>query len=805
MTQGARGPSVQVALPIPVRGTFTYAVPPGQPVPEPGCRVRVSFARTHHIGIAVEDPGREPPEKLRPLEEVLDQTPLIPPDILALTRWIADYYLVSWGSVLRCAYPSGLDPSARSSYEWAAGGDLPDGHSLAPLAEALRSGPRSLATLKAILGPFATLWVQEALRQELVIEHTRWTARRRYAGQDRVALLLPADEARAMASDPGQPKFFARALSALLDFEQRGFPTVSQVAHAAKVPQHVLSEMAEAGWVELFDLLTARLPGRPSPHVLNAAQEEAVGAVREALRESRHRAFLLFGVTGSGKTEVYLRLMEEALASGGTALYLVPEISLASFLARRLIERFGSAVAILHSSMTEHERVRQWLRVARGGARVVIGPRSALFAPLSALKLVVVDEEHDGSYKQQDFPRYHARDMAVIRAMLAGIPVVLGSATPSVESYYNATEAGKYSLLTLPERTGTAVLPPVQVVDMREEFRATGAKTTLSRALAEALQEEIAQGRQAVLLRNRLGYATFVLCRQCGRTLQCEACAVAMTFHRKALHLKCHYCGRQAPVPQECPFCGGEILQFLGEGTEKVEEAVALALPGVRVARMDRDAVRTARAFDTLWRDFEAGRISVMAGTQMVAKGHDIPNVTLVGILSADFLLGLPDFRAAERTFQLITQAAGRAGRGFLPGRVILQSFHPEHYAVQAATTHDFVSFYEKDIRYRKTVGYPPAAALARIEFRHADPAKVESLSRQAERRLRASADGEVRLLGPVDPPIPRLEGRYRKHILLRSRERRRLQALLAGLLDSPLGVHSGRDMLVEVDPYVLM
>jgi primosomal protein N' (replication factor Y) len=497
--------------------------------------------------------------------------------------------------------------------------------------------------------------------------------------------------------------------------------------------------------------------------------------------------------------------MEEALASGGTALYLVPEISLASFLARGLIERFGSAVAILHSSMTEHERVRQWLRVARGGARVVIGPRSALFAPLPDLRLVVVDEEHDGSYKQQDFPRYHARDMAVIRAMLAGVPVVLGSATPSVESYYNATEVGKYSLLTLPERTGTAVLPPVQVVDMREEFRATGAKTTLSRALAGALQEELAQGRQAVLLRNRLGYATFVLCRQCGRTIQCEACAVAMTFHRKASHLKCHYCGRQIPIPQQCPFCGGEILQFLGEGTEKVEEAVAQALPGVRVARMDRDAVRTARAFDTLWRDFEAGRISVMAGTQMVAKGHDIPNVTLVGILSADFLLGLPDFRAAERTFQLITQAAGRAGRGRLPGRVVLQSFHPEHYAVQAATTHDFVSFYEKDIRYRKTVGYPPSAALARIEFRHADPAKVENLSRQAERHLRASADREVRLLGPVDPPIPRLEGRYRKHILLRSRERRRLQTLLAGLLEGPLGPHSGRDMLVEVDPYVLM
>jgi primosomal protein N' (replication factor Y) len=594
-------------------------------------------------------------------------------------------------------------------------------------------------------------------------------------------------------------------LNALLPFQSKGYPTVAQVAREARVPQHVFSELAQAGWVELFDLLPAQLPPGRSPHTLSPGQSSAVNAVRNAIQERQHRTFLLFGVTGSGKTEVYLRLMEQVILEGGTALYLVPEISLASFLARRLLERLGSAVAILHSSMTEHERVRQWLRAASGSARAVIGPRSALFAPLPNLRLIVADEEHDPSYKQQDFPRYHARDMAVLRGQRAGIPVVLGSATPSVESYYNATEVGKYHLLRLPERAGEAHLPPVEVVDMRREFKERAGTHTLSRTLAEALGETLAQGRQAVILRNRLGFATFVLCRQCGRTVQCPDCSVAFTFHRKVQRLKCHYCGRQAPVPVECPSCGGEVLQFLGEGTEKVEDALAESYPGARVARMDRDAVKTGRDFDRIWRDFEGGRIGILAGTQMVAKGHDIPNVTLVGILSADFILGMPDFRSAERTFQLITQAAGRAGRGEHPGQVILQSYHPDHYAVQAAREHDFVAFYEKDVRYRKMVGYPPASALARVELRHKDRTRAEALAHEAWLVVKEAKDFQLRILGPVEAPLARLEGHWRIHILLRGDSRSRLRAVLVKLLDSPLGRHSGREMLVEIDPYNLM
>lgn len=808
MTSGASGTgdrrTVQVALPLPPRQTFSYRVPPSWPTPEPGCRVRVPFGRSHTIGYVVDDAAVRPPESLKALEEVLDADPFFPEDILNLTRWIADYYLVSWGSVLKCAYPGGLDPSPRSTYSLAGREGTPP-EELEPVVQALREGPRRHSALKELLGAASVGLIQRAVGEEWILEETLWEKRRRHVGADRVALLLSPEEALSRAADEATPSFFRKALRALAAYQERGFPTAAQIARTARVPQYAISELADAGLVELFDLLPAKLPGSSSPHVLSSAQQEAVDAVEAALAGARHETFLLFGVTGSGKTEVYLRLMEKALARGGSALYLVPEISLASLLARRLIERLGSEVSILHSAMTEHERVRQWLRVARGGARVVIGPRSALFAPLPSLSLIIVDEEHDGSLKQQDIPRYHARDMAVLRGLQRGIPVLLGSATPSVESYFNATEGGKYTLLPLPERAGGAELPAVQVVDMRQEFAEVGSKVTLSRALEAAIGETLGQGRQVVILRNRLGYATFILCRQCGQTLQCPDCSVAFTFHRRVERLKCHYCGRQAPVPLACPSCGGEVLQFLGEGTEKVEDVLADRFPRARVARMDREAVRSARDFDAVWRDFEEGRTGILAGTQMVAKGHDIPNVTLVGILSADFILGMPDFRAAERTFQLITQAAGRAGRGRAAGAVVIQSYHPDHYAVRASSAHDFVGFYGQDIRYRKMVGYPPSGALARVEMRHKDAARVDALGREVERFLKGVCGNTVRLLGPMEPPLARLEGFYRRHILLKARERHRLRSALSALLDGPLGKWEGRSLMVEIDPHVLL
>jgi len=796
---------VQVALPLPPRKTFTYALPEEGTDAPPGCRVRVPFAGRRLVGWVV-GPGEAPEGgPVKTVEEVLDRSPLLPPDLLAFTRWVADYYLVSWGAVLRCAYPSALDPSPRARYRLAEGTPPPSEDRFAPLREALAGGTLSAQSLAEKLGSELLPLLWEAVEEGYVVEETLWKARRRFAPRDRVALLLPREEAEALARDPSLPAPRRKALETLLRAEAAGFPLLKEAARAARVPQHVFSEMAEEGWVEIFDLLPPRIPPEPSPHRLTDGQEAAVGAVLGALAEPRHRTFLLFGVTGSGKTEVFLRLMGEALRLGGTALYLVPEISLTSLLARRVLRRFGSELAILHSSMTDVERVRQWRRVRRGEARLVIGPRSALFAPLEGLRLVVVDEEHDGSYKQQDFPRFHARDMAVVRGLLLNIPVVLGSATPSVESFYNATEAGKYTLLELPERAGGASLPPVEAVDMREEFRAVGARTTASRRLLEALKETLSRGEQAVVLRNRLGFATFLLCRECGKTVECPHCSVALTFHRKWGGLKCHYCGHRDEVPALCPSCGGEVLQFLGEGTEKVEEVLAEAFPGHRVARLDREEIRTPAQFERLWNDFERGRIEILVGTQMVAKGHDVPNVTLAAVLSADFILGMPDFRAAERVFQLVTQAAGRAGRGAKAGRVILQSYHPEHYAVAASMGHDYRAFYARDIRYRKAMGYPPVEALARIEIRARDPARLDLLTAELSRLLKPAAERGVRCFGPVDAPLPRLEGRHRRHALLRAPQRNRLRAFLEELLSRGLQRRVPHECLVEVDPYNLL
>jgi primosomal protein N' (replication factor Y) (superfamily II helicase) len=805
--------TVQVAVPVPLVGTFTYLVPHGMAAPRPGCRVRVPFAGRHLLGFAVEAPAEAPeprsegappppPPRLKPLEDILDVDPLLPADVLDLTRWISDYYQIPWGMLLRCAYPSGLDPVPRSRFALSesagAGNEL--------VREALADGPKSLATVKGILGPGAEALLNRALKDGVATQEERWGAVRHRAGHDRIALLWTREETEIKAADKDLPLFLRKALGALLAYQERGFPRVSDAAARARVPHHVFQELAEMGAVELFEMVPAGLRGEPSPHDLNPGQETCIRSVAGALETRRHEVFLLFGVTGSGKTEVYMRLMDLALGAGGTALYLVPEISLTSFLARRLLQRFGANVAILHSAMTERERVRQWIRASRGEARLVIGPRSALFAPLPDLRLLVVDEEHDGSYRQNEAPRFSARDMAIIRGRVGSLPVLLGSATPSVESYYNATEGGKYTLLTLTERAGGAQIPPVDVVDMRREFEETKGRATLSRPLEESVAATLANHRQTVILRNRLGFATFVLCRKCGRTVQCDECSVSMTHHRRAGVLKCHYCGRQKPTPLACPACGGETLQFLGEGTERVEDYLAEAFPSARIERMDRDKVRSGAEYDRLWKAFEAGEVDILVGTQMVAKGHDVAGVTLVGILSADYLLGLPDFRSAERTFQLITQAAGRAGRGEHAGRVILQSYHPEHYAVQAASHHDFLAFYEKDIRYRKMVGYPPVQALAKVEIRHADGAKAEALAREAAGIVREALGHNGRITGPVDAPIVRIEGRYRKLILLRSPARNALRAAIGALLRSPFGKrHLGKALEAEIDPGTLM
>jgi primosomal protein N' (replication factor Y) len=518
---------------------------------------------------------------------------------------------------------------------------------------------------------------------------------------------------------------------------------------------------------------------------------------------------LLHGVTGSGKTEVYMRAMVTALTQGKQVIYLVPEISLTPQLLTRLHARFGQDVGVLHSRLARGERLDEWLRVHRQQATIAIGPRSAIFAPLQRVGLIIVDEEHDPSYKQEESPRYLARDVAIMRAKLCDAVVVLGSATPSLESFMNAQQQ-RYHYLQLPDRVRTQDLPEVVLVDLRREEHRAGAGEVLSHPLRKAVVERLVRREQTLLFLNRRGYATFVQCHECGYICQCPRCSVALTFHIEDRTLKCHYCLLNSPPPETCPSCRGTRVEYFGTGTQKVEREVRRLFPHARVARLDRDATGGRHAMQEILTRLARGEIDILIGTQMITKGHDFPRITLVGVVSADVTLGLPDFRAAERTFQLLTQVAGRAGRGEVPGEVIVQTFAPQHYAIQHAQAHDFHGFYTEEIAYRKHLGYPPVVRLAAIRFDARDPQAVEQFCQAFVALLRPyvrDAEG-VTLLGPAPAALAKLNNRYRWHLLLKASTVRRLheviEAGLSALQQASISRHGVR-LMVDVDPVNLL
>lgn len=798
-------PLVRVVLPIPLRKAFTYRLPAGaSPVP-PGSRVIVPFGSRKMIGFTVEGEGENVPN-IREVHSVLDEEPLYPRELYRFLKNLADYYLAPLGMILKSGYPSSLDPTQRRSYTLTDPGMPPEaGGAASALIAELKEGRKSYATLKTLFNDDADRLISAAIFKGLVEVQEHFAEVRRRAGGDRIALILAQEEAVKRADELDLPKAHRKALDLVLRSETSGFPTVKEVARAARTPEYTVQELEKLGFIELFDMMPEKLEGKPSALVLTGPQQAVFESVRRAVEEGKHRTFLLHGITGSGKTEVYLRLFDEVLAKGGKGIYLVPEISLASYLSRRLIERFGNQVAILHSAFIDKERSRQWLRMKRGSAKIVIGPRSVLFAPLSDVRLIVVDEEHDSSFRQADHPFYNARDMAILRASLMDAVVVLGSATPSVESYYNATEGGKYGLEALNERVTGASLPEVEVVDMRKVYEEAKEKTIISPRLESGIEETLKKGEQVLILRNRLGYSTFAVCRKCGWTVKCESCDISLTFHKRRNQMKCHFCGKTSAIPKGCPYCGSDVLQFLGEGTEKVEDWLANRFAGAKVARMDRDAVVTAKDYDKLWSDFEEHRIDILVGTQMVAKGYHNPAITLVGIISADFILGIPDYRSSERAFDLITQAAGRSGRGDLAGRVIIQSYFPEHYAVISASKQDYEMFYREEIKYRKALGYPPVMALGRVEIRHRNADKALEIAQNSREALAGSGGAYARILGPNQAPIARLENFYRYHILVKTQTRSRLRSILEAVLNSPLEKHIGSEIFLDVDPASLV
>jgi primosomal protein N' (replication factor Y) len=497
--------------------------------------------------------------------------------------------------------------------------------------------------------------------------------------------------------------------------------------------------------------------------------------------------------------------MRTVLESGRSAILLVPEIGLTPTVAADLHQVFGDEVAILHSALSDAERAEQWHRIKRGEARMVVGTRSAIFAPVSDLALIIVDEEQDSSYKQEETPRYHARDVAVMRAKMADAVVVLGSATPSLESYYNATK-NKYALVKLPDRVQQRPLPEVELIDMKLEFQETGQEQVISRKLAEEIGERLERKEQVMVLLNRRGYSPVALCRSCGKTLECKSCAIAMTHHKRARKMECHYCGYTAPVPEKCVHCGSEYVYFLGTGSEKLEELLHGMFPTARIGRLDRDTVRGKEDFERALSALNEGELDLLVGTQMIAKGHDVHGVTLVGVVGADIALGLPDFRAAERTFQLLTQVAGRAGRGETPGKVVLQTYFPDHYAVQYAARHDFVGFYEKELRFRSWMHYPPYSALANVLIRSDRLDDALQWSGVLGKWFEKTRHEGVRVLGPAAAPILRLKRDYRYHFVLKSASREKLNTLLRSMLAYATSQKIPRtQVIVDVDALWLM
>ncbi|MDA1093703.1 MAG: primosomal protein N' [Acidobacteria bacterium] len=822
--------AVSVAVPVPALGCLSYAVPEHLPVPEVGTRVLVPLGTRLLTGCVIDRDLDSAPDNLKPLSDLLDTTPLLPADVVRLALWVGDYYASGPGPAIAAAMPPrAWVVSERHAQITAAGREalatgpsearrqvlelLTDGapHPVARLARVLaepaRGQPPAQGGLYARLNALARdglVTLTQPLKGTASAFKSVTVARPTVHGLellDSGARLgtRQLDALRLVSGSPGG--------LTLPDLERQG---VSRDTVRRLVGRGALTTSREVvnrdPWLQGAQTLTTpHGVGEPgttaSEVVLTAEQQRAVESLAPDAGSGTFSVALLHGVTGSGKTEIYLRLARAALARGRQALMLVPEIALTPAVATRFRRAFGDRVAVQHSGLSEGARHDQWHRIRRGEIDVVVGTRSAVFAPLPSVGLIVVDEEHDASYKQEESPRYHGRDVAVMRAKHAGALAVLGSATPALETYRHA-EQGRYRLVVLSERVLSRPLPTVHVIDMREEFAEHGPDVVLSGPLVEGLGARLERGEQAVVLLNRRGFAASVFCRQCARSLECPNCSVSLTFHRRADRARCHYCGYSRARPERCPECRGDYLEQIGFGTERVEAEITARWPDARVARLDRDTVRRQGAAARLLDRFGSGAFDILVGTQMVAKGHDFPRVTLVGVISADVGLGVADFRAGERTFQLLTQVAGRAGRGTLPGEAMIQTLYPNHYSIRYACRQAYEPFFVEELAFRTAMHYPPDVALVSAVVRA--PTFNQAMQEAAELAQWARAWGNrFTVLGPASAPLGRLKGQYRAQVLLKGAQRGEMRrAMLAALEDRG---DLKRRVVVDVDPLSML
>ncbi len=812
-------PFCNVAVPVPLRTTFTYAVPESlRASVQPGSRVLVPFRKKSQVGVVVEMADQPPAKtKLREITKVLEFAPALTPKLIELAQWISSYYLAPIGEVFRSMLPPLtelklhreilLTQAGRAAAESLGGGELSHGLTAAEAAFLAKANTKKGSALPGFAAKAGiTSQALQRLQQRGFIE-----IRERLQDTKRKSQTIISWKS-VKTGDVRNLKEKEEKIRALLETERGPLP-LPQILKLAQVSRSMIERMLTDGLLESWEepLDPAEDPFdsayTPPAHALNEEQESAMKAVRARFELGEFGVQLLHGVTGSGKTEVYLRCVQETLARGKTAIILVPEIALTLWIGRQCRAWFGAkyeGVAVLHSALSDGERAREWWRVRNGEARVVVGTRSAVFAPLQNLGLIIVDEEQENSYKQEETPRYHGRDVAIVRAKSEGALALLGSATPSLETFHHA-RSGKYDLLTISSRVENRSLASVEVIDMREDFQKTHQSSPISTALHAGIQDCLAAGTQALVLINRRGYSWSVLCRSCGASVQCANCSISMTYHKSRNRLECHYCGFIQPVPKLCPKCQSQYVYFFGEGSEHLEERLRKEFPGARIARLDRDTARTKRQYQETLGAFAGGALDILVGTQMLAKGHDFQRVTLVGVISADSSLSLPDFRAAERTFQLLTQVAGRAGRGELSGRVLIQTYYPEHYAIQDAVRQDYTAFYEREMHFRTMMAYPPLTSLANVIVRDISLEKAIRYSRKLSEYFSPHDGHTVRILGPASAPIARLKKEHRFQFLLKSPKR----SILARLLGGAMAYCDAQEIpqtavLVDMDPMSL-
>jgi primosomal protein N' (replication factor Y) (superfamily II helicase) len=791
-----------VALPVRLDRFFSYR---SSETIEKGCRVVVSLGNSFHTGIIWQETAKiDTSIDYKNILEIVDETPKISANLMQLAEWISRYYQCGLGQVLAAMLPSAFNVQIQQKVKLIGSKILPD----------------SDGSPELIINKLSSLnWINITdLKKELPLKSAlfnSWLEKLETLGVVEIERVYDAKIKKKVANFVIQNHI--SDLPSLTEKQSLAWEHITKYKKAfplreivETVSRSVLKALENKGLVfieaqelkeEYFQMPEKREPKKVK---LTGEQKLAIGEIVSVIEEEKFKSFLLFGITGSGKTEVYIEVIKKCLQKDKTALMLVPEISLTPQMVEKFFNAFGQDIAILHSHLNDREKWEQWNKIDSGSCRIVIGARSAIFAPLKNIGVIIVDEEHETTYKQDSTPRYNGRDIAIVRAQMSAAVVVLGSATPSLESWTNAKQE-KYQLLQLTKRPYEFKLPEVKILDMRLE---KDHKTMISEELRAKITEKLEAHEQIILFQNRRGHSSFVQCISCGNLFKCSKCEISLNFHSHFQQLICHYCGHTINMPRKCPDCGSYMFQFGAAGTQQIEKQIQILFPTARILRMDSDSARKKDSYDSMYERMRNGNVDILLGTQMIAKGLDFANVTLVGVVLADISLNVPDFRAAERTFQLLTQVAGRSGRGEKPGEVIIQTYNPEHYAIKLATRQDFVSFAEKEMILRNALKYPPVFRLARILFAHKDEKylkeQVNNNSGLID-KLRESYDEKLlKILGPTPAPMPKLQNSYRYHIILKADSVNLLSRAVNFLKDN-LKLSSTIKTSIDIDPYGLM